>query len=115
MTPLLGFMLIEPSGIALRIYQNVQKQDWQLLFGHNYPILITNARFPDAIKLIEVLAESFSDVFEFGVGEWNVWTKNIEQPLRKDLSNAIQIKIFPLTPEKEEELIFRGLLIDLIK
>lgn len=102
MSSLRAILFIDPQNLWFKIYQEVESKNWQVLFEINYII--------SEKTLFEVLTLVFTRAEEFGVGEWSVYSCNINSKQREEVSLEISMSIKDISQSKKYELIFKGLL-----
>lgn len=113
MIPLLGIILIDKDEFVVKIYQSVEKGRWEVLHWQRY--FMVSTKVWQASRVIETVAEAFLSVSNLGIEEWVICSRGVPAKIIKDVSLAINIPIETLSPSREHDLFFNGLVYEWIR
>lgn len=104
-----GVILFDTNELIFRVYE-VLNAEWKLT--HYHCDILPNTVF-DTTSVMEKIAEFFSTEHAQHIAEWKTASRHVPQTITDEVSRAIGIKIEPITPDREQELLCKGLFTEL--
>ena len=103
MSALQGLILIDFSEVNGRIYQEVENNNWQILFKKSYTI-----REED--NIVEKVTLLLDELQTFVIDEWSIYSQINNVKIQTEISKAIGLEIHELSKQTEHELLFAALI-----
>ena len=108
-----GILLLDNNEIVFRIYE-VVGSDWKLLHVHSTQLETTHfSQRADTTYIMERIAEFFSTEPAQHIAEWKNASRNLPQEVTHEIAHGLGITIETITPDREQELLCKGLFTEL--
>jgi hypothetical protein len=104
MKSLYGVILLEKSAVSIRIYE-VAQQAWKLI---HYQNIISS---PEDVST--TLADFFTTKDAQHVMQWKTGARGLPQTVLNRVSSTLGLAIDSITPQREQELLCKGLFTEL--
>lgn len=106
-----GIILIDEFEFILRIYETTNK-DWKLIYYFSKTFTgIPPAALPGTISA--TIASLFSDKYTQHIAEWKLSARQAPALITNEVEQLIGVKTECLSPQREQELLCKGLFTEL--
>jgi len=110
MNLLRGIILIDPFEIVMKIYQQVERDNWQSLFESHYSLGNYIENIQEITRVIETIKHAFAEVDGLGIDDWKIYMRGLDPKVNYEISEAIELNVETITPKKEQEYIYQALI-----
>ncbi len=106
MNPLRGIILLDNKEVTLRIYQEVEAQNWQVLYENQY----SGIKDKSNEEIMTVIKKILFDVTGLEVEQWKIYLKSSDSIISRGLSQLMSINIEIISSSKEHDLLLNSLI-----
>ncbi|SRR5258708_7445540 len=109
-----GLILIDGDEVIIRIYEKDTQGKWKLLRYQSRDLAtFESGKHAEASDIVEVLAEVSLSRYSLHIPEWKICARNLPDEIIKEVSLATNISAELLTLTREQELLSKGMLMEL--
>lgn len=109
-----GIIFIDSNEIIIRIYAVNPQGQWTIFRHQEYDLeTFDSKKNVTAAQMIEIIAEASLSKNALHVSEWRIYARNIPEMMLHDITSATGISTELLTLQREQELLYKGILFEL--
>lgn len=109
-----GIILLDGNEVVIRIYEKASSASWDLLRYQNYDLTpLTAKKTLNASEIVETIAQMSLSPYARHVLDWKICARNITEEIVREVSAATSIKAELLSLAREQELLSKGMLMEI--
>lgn len=110
----IGIILLDGDEVVLRIYGLDQHKQWIIVRDQNYDLTsdIPGEKAASS-EIVEIIAGIFFTQHFSDICDWKICARNIADETVHDIAQATGFQIETLTLQKEQNLLCKGILVDM--
>lgn len=107
----MGIILLDGAEVIIGIYVLNRHLRWEKIYSQVRDLTTFDSQKPiDYLEIMETLTEILLFGIKLGIKNWKIISRNLEDEVIKQISQATKLKIRSLDLKDEQELICRGIL-----